>query len=635
MYVKKITIVCLVLFSGVVFGQKSMTDSTHLIDEVVIRSTRLQDFSVGSSVQKIGAISLQLFSSYSFADLLATKSLVLINSYGVGGLSNPSIRGGGASHTAVIWNGVNIQSPMHGGVNLAMIPAGLADNVSIQYGGSGTLFGSGAVSGIIHFGDNNLFNIDDKFEYSIAYGSFNTKNAMVGFKLGNEKIATSFKYLINLADNDFKYEREDGSIVEQTNAGLKQHSFISETQIRTSNKSMLKMTAWYQTYNKDIQTQLSAVTPSEANEKNENLRMAFRWNYAKRKYSLNVKSVYLLEKINFLDPSYMTEESENKAQSSINEFEVKFVINDKQLLISGLNYTHEKAESKNYIESVTRNILSAFVSYKIQNLFDRITLVNSIRQEQVDSEFNPLVFSSGLNAKIVEHIAFVANISRTYNNPGLNDLYWAPGPWTAGNPDLKAEYGWSSDLGLIETFKLGSIDVNLKQNIFTNNINDWIIWLPNEEFVWMPENKKYGKSSGFDFHLNASLNLGVSKINLQGLYTHTNSVFEELENNIMVEKEFIYIPKNQYALSLNYQSKNWGLYLSQNYFDERLYNLNEDPLKEFSIYNVVFNYDILFKAQKLSASFHINNIFDNDYQVIYDYAMPGRNFKFSLNYTFK
>lgn len=627
-------VIILLLLSGIVYGQSNMTDTTFTIKEVVVKSERLQDFAIGSRIQKLSPISLKSYTNYSFGDLLAAKSTILINSYGPGGLSSPSIRGGASAHAAVIWEGVNIQSPMNGGINLALIPAGFIHEVNIQYGGSGTLFGSGAVSGVIHLGDKNLFIQKDAINLNLSYGSFNTKSLLAGVNLGNDKVATSFKFYSNNADNDFNYELEEGRVFTQTNAGLKQYAFMNETQLSTGKSSFLKLTSWYQIYEKDVQTKLDAAAPSEANQKNQDIRLALRWKYATKNFSLNAKSVFLTEKVNFIDPSYMMEANENKSKSWINELESKYIIDAYQVVLGGLNYTYEKAESDSYVDGTDRKRVSAFISYKVKNLYDRLNWVNSIRQEMVDSDFIPLVFSSGLNFKISKPLTFIFNISRNYNNPTLNDLYWEPGPWTAGNPDLKPEYGWSGDFGLAENFKTGEVKFEFKQNFFWNNINDWIIWLPDENFIWMPENKKKGKTHGIDLYFNAKVDLGGSKLEINTLYSYTKSVFEELENGSVVKKETVYIPRNQYTFSLSYVCQNWSADLTQNYFDERLYDIEQEPLEAFSTYNLAVNYNVPLNKHKLTASLHLNNFTNRYYQMIKDYAMPGRIIKFGLNYTF-
>jgi vitamin B12 transporter len=236
MYVKKISLICLILLSGIVYGQKTMTDSTYLIKEVVVRSNQLQDFAVGSSIQKMDSLSKYVFYSSSFADLLTSRSQVLIKSYGPGGVSNASIRGGAAAHTAVVWNGVNIQSPMDGGVDFAILPIALFDDITIQYGGSGTLYGSGAVSGIIHLDNYDLFNADNKISLNAAYGSFKQEGYNLSLKLGNQNIANSFRFYTNYADNDFEFKNTNGAKVKQSNAGLEQNAIMNKTQLKTGER---------------------------------------------------------------------------------------------------------------------------------------------------------------------------------------------------------------------------------------------------------------------------------------------------------------------------------------------------------------------------------------------------------------
>lgn len=631
MYGKKFGVIFLLLISGFAYGQLSNTDTTYTMKEVVVKSNRLQDLSIGSSIQKIDPISLKTYSNYSFGDLLAIKSQVFIKAYGPGGLASASIRGGAANHTAVIWNGVSINSPMNGGVDLSLLPVGFIDDVRVQYGGSGTLYGSGAVSGIIHLGTANLFNQKNKLSIRGSGGSFYSRNVFASLKVGNDNIASSFKYYGNFSDNDFEYSNADGSKVIQTNAGLKQHAFINETQFKTSDNSILKTTIWYQFHDKEVQTLMNATSPSQAFQENKNLRLALNWNYNSKDVNLVFKSVYLKGKNFYVDPAWATE-SLNESTSWINEIESKFIINEKQILIGGINYTIEKAESGSYTEDAKRNRSSVFISHKFINLFDRLSWVNTIRQEIVESDFLPIVLSSGFNLKLVDEIGLNGNISRTYNLPGLNDLYWAPGAYTSGNPDLKAEYGWSGDLGFEENFEIEDISFSLKQNLFFNNLKDWIVWLPDANFIWMPVNKNKGKSHGFDFHLNAEKHLGESILSFSGIYTWTSSKFEEEINGEIVQTDMVYVPKKQLMLNIGITQANWDVNYTHNFVGERIYFAGADPLPSYHLGNIAINYTMPFNNSSVSATFQIRNVWNKSYQVIQNYAMPGRYLNLSITY---
>jgi len=83
----------------------------------------------------------------------------------LGSIATSAIRGASAGHTVVVWNGLALQSPMLGLLDLSMLPSGLVDEVSIQYGGQSTLWGSGAIGGVIHL--NNQAKFGKKFGIDI------------------------------------------------------------------------------------------------------------------------------------------------------------------------------------------------------------------------------------------------------------------------------------------------------------------------------------------------------------------------------------------------------------------------------------------------------------------------------------
>ena len=99
------------------------------------------------------------------------ESPIFIKSYGLGSLATTSFRGGSASHTAILWNGFNLGSPMNGQLDLSLVPVSLANNVSIQYGGAGALWGSGAVGGAILLNSEPEFDQGLTVDAGTAFGS--------------------------------------------------------------------------------------------------------------------------------------------------------------------------------------------------------------------------------------------------------------------------------------------------------------------------------------------------------------------------------------------------------------------------------------------------------------------------------
>ncbi|MDB9964521.1 TonB-dependent receptor plug domain-containing protein, partial [Vicingaceae bacterium] len=83
-------------------------------------------------------------------DLLSKKSHLFIKSYGIGSLATVSLRGSGAAHTQVNWNGISLNSSMNGSSDLALFPLFFMDEVSVKYGLNSLADGTGGIGGAVN-----------------------------------------------------------------------------------------------------------------------------------------------------------------------------------------------------------------------------------------------------------------------------------------------------------------------------------------------------------------------------------------------------------------------------------------------------------------------------------------------------
>ena len=106
-----------------------ISKDTLVTDEVVVVANRLQNFSAGSKIQNIDSSTLAQYKSANLSDVLNNESGIFIKSYGMGSMATSSVRGAGASQTITLWNGFNLNSPMNGMLDLALIPLGFSNSV--------------------------------------------------------------------------------------------------------------------------------------------------------------------------------------------------------------------------------------------------------------------------------------------------------------------------------------------------------------------------------------------------------------------------------------------------------------------------------------------------------------------------
>jgi vitamin B12 transporter len=413
---------------------------------------------------------------------------------------------------------------------------------------------------------------------------------------------------------------------------MRNYGFMPDLQVITSKKSLLSISALYQKYNKDIQTMMTNANPNTDNQSDDNLFVSASWKYISHKYTVDVKSGIISNRIIMTDQSLPDPEEEpvakNISSSAISEIESKIFLKENHVLNVGINYTNEKGESTGYLHNVSRNRFSLFSTYKIINLYEGLNAAFSLRSEFEKEKIHPLTFSIGSDYSINKKILLKGNISKNYRIPSFNDLYWKSDTYSKGNPDLKPELGYSGELGLNEKLMAGKVGLELSQTAFITSIRDWIIWLPDASGIWSPDNKDKGNSKGIELRGKGEYQKGDSKFDFNGFYTFTDARLTS--NDEYNDKQMIYVPKNRMMASIDYSYKRFSANFNFNYIGKRYYDQTH-TLPGYQLGNIAVYYDMPIKDNILRASFQINNVWSTKYQAMAWYAMPLRNYQLSLN----
>src|SRR5688572_23985310 len=111
------------VLGSILSNAQSNPDSATVLDEVVIERQRIEDLALGHFSLKLDSTTTSRAASGSAADLLRKFGYGHLRSYGQGGLSTLSLRGAGAGHSSVLWNGLPLQSPLNGQLDLSQVPA--------------------------------------------------------------------------------------------------------------------------------------------------------------------------------------------------------------------------------------------------------------------------------------------------------------------------------------------------------------------------------------------------------------------------------------------------------------------------------------------------------------------------------
>jgi len=628
--------ICLVFlfFYNFCFSQSSITDSVYVINQVEIKSDKRQFYKAANKNQNLDS-SLVEFQNFSLADILIRKSPVFVKNYGQGSLATPSFRGTSANHTAVVWNGFNLQSAMNGTFDLSLVPAFLMDNVELNYGGQSALYGSGAIGGVIQLYSEPKF-IDD---FSVQlYGSYNSiLDRMNGIKINfsNSKSHTVLKYLNQDIKNQYQfynYSKHDSPLETQKNAAQKSNALVFENYLNLKNNQVLSFKAWYQKNDRNIPSSIFYNLGS-ANQKDENLRLCSEWIKYWDKTKLSVRAANLNENIVYEDSVSFLKTISN-SNTSVFEADVKREIVANHYLEIGTNITYIAGKSNGYSSlNPSINKQALLLSYKAL-FFRKLSGLFSARQEIFNGKVVPFTFSGSLNYTILKQLELFAKGSKNYRLPTFNDLFWQPG----GNINLLPEQGYCEEIGFTYEIKNNKNKLRIENTVYNKNIKNWIVWLPQSGY-WSPQNVLQVWSRGYEAAINGNFGVNKTSVFFDVRYNYVLSTNQKTNspNDASLNKQLIYVPIYNAQSTIGFTFKKFKIDYNYTYTYYR-YTTSDNYyyLDPFQVSNVSASYITKqFKSCALTIAAQVNNLFNTEYEVVSGRPMPLRFYQLSLIIQFK
>lgn len=613
-------------------------DSVLILDELKVQDTRLENFTIGEKIETVSDSHLTATEYSSLAELLAKYSGANIRSYGVSGLSTPSVRGTGSNHTAVFWEGVNLQSPTNGGLDLTLVPVSFVDRVSLQYGGAGSLFGSGTLGGAIHI--NTLQKQTEGFGGRIfqQVGSFGSIYTGLNLHLSHKKVKTGIRGFRNHADNDFSYyNRFTGRHEERQNAGIDQQGLLSEISVALNEANALSVKYWYQDNDVQIPRSASEGLASQASQADDFHRVLMRYDNQRGQRTVRLHTALISHKLKYNNGRGSI--SNNRSASWVSEFETSFKPGVHTWLDAGINHTYEQAEVDGYAgTNPTRNRTAIYASVKTL-IAGNLEMALGIRESYNDNDFSPLMPSLGLNYALTRNIQLKGKAARSFRIPTFNDLYWKSAG-AEGNPDLKPELGWSTEMGVAFDNKLDNSSLGMEATVFSNHIDQWIQWIPKGSSLWTPVNVEKVWARGVEVRGNYLFKVSDQfYCQLWGNYSYTRSTKEKINeggNGQELGKQVIYTPLHQGKLSLEIFYQDIGF--SYGYFlmgKQYVRGDNALALEEYGISDISLSYSFrLSERHQFTFLAKANNLFNKQYEVRNAWPMPGRNYHLTIAYEF-
>lgn len=575
---------------------------------------------------------------------LQENSSVQFKTYGVSGSSLMSIRGANASQSKVIWNGLNLGSPMLNMNDVSILPIQAGDELTLVRGGNSAEQGTGALSGYISMSNTPRFN-SEQYSLNMQFNSLQNQLLNLNILKSNNKLSFNTRLLFNnqLNKYEFKNYAEFNSPVQnQLNSEVNQWAIIQSISFK-HRKSLYETHLWYQENDRNLSPPLynrnkssyqldksfrGILKQSIELNKHQNIESSVAYTRETIRFvsrvSLNELNFELFNTFSYFDQIQLN----SKWKYQTNRFKQEFSV----------YYTYEGAYVEDYAQYRVRNrvSLASASSYTFRN---NINIDFNNRIEKVLSTNNARLIASSLQVNYqipyIQSTHVYVRLSENYNIPGLNDLYWSPG----GNPNLSAENSFEKEFGLNFTYIRSKIKNKTQLAYYHSLVDNWILWQPSatENGFWSPQNLKEVLLQGIEFENEFSYSHRKYKIQFNLFYTHNLAINKKAinANDMSVEKQLIYVPQEKYGFNIRTIYNATSLMLKHHFVSHRFTTTDNTMfLPSYHLFDIQLQQQFTVNKHLFTTQVFIDNIFNKSYESIPFQVMPARVFGMGFNYLF-
>jgi len=592
-------------------------------------------YMIASKSMTLDSIALSTVSAGTLADMLNKYAPIYVKQ-NAGGLATIHFRGTSADHTAIMFNGININSLTLGHSNVSNIPTFLFNDVKVQFGSASALYGTDAIAGSIHLQNTTSWNKGLQIGVQQNIASFH--NYFTGLHIGysNARFSYSIKGYSTKQKNDFtfiNYQAKDFVKNEfrldtTKNSSVKNFGILQDIKYNISKKLQAYLSIWYEDDWHEIQPNMSANFYGGGNNEiyNKHLRTIGGLKYFSGKHKLTTDLAYIYDYQLYNNDASNTISTKSTI-ARVNYYNSNLLKGDLNI---GMNYKYIKPEVYAYDQNLRENRFDVFLSYK-RIFIKKLAVSVNLRQGFVTnykSQFSP---SLGFNYLLLKNKSHQLNIKTSYSNsfktPTFNNRYWLPN----GNPNLLPENSNTYEIGGEYNLQTKSTKINTTATVFFMDIDNWIQWV--NQGGWRPINKKKVESKGLEMSLNAEQKIGKLLFGAGASFTY-NIVTEvkSYSNSKLSGEQMMYSPEYMANGRLSAIYKKYFWQMNASFTGERNTESN-NILESYLLLDSRLSRNFDYKNHHFSLSLAVNNILNKEYQNWQYYAMPGINYEISFRYN--
>ena len=629
--------------------------------------------------QTLSGKELQQLNAHSVADAIRYFAGVQLKDYGgVGGIKTLDIRSMGTNHMGVFYDGIQLGNAQNGQIDLGKYSLDNIESIQLYNGQKSEIFQSAKDFGSA--GTVYITTRRPRFEEGKRYnlrvmmktGSFGLANpsALWEYKLSQRvSLSANVEYTYATGRYKFRYRKifSDGTLAWDTTA-VRQNGDVYALRAEAGlfgsiNGGQWNVKAYFYDSERGIPGAIvNNVWKNAQRQWDRNLfaQGSLRKRFSSR-YVMMLNAKYARDYMHYNNPDttlmYIDNEfwQQEVYVSAANKFSI-FQNWDVNLSVD-YQWNTLDANLTQFVYPTRHTALAALATaftyggFKAQAsvlgtfVSDRSKIMNGgnmlgYRTKHFD-KFTPAVFVA---YQPFEHHDFDvrAFYKRIFRMPTFNDLYYTD----IGNADLRPEYASQYDVGARYTCHMADgvlRSINVSADAYYNYVSDKIIAVPKGtgQYRWMMMNIGKVKIRGVDATARAEFALpyGIG-LNTQLNYTYQRAQdYTDPTDNAdeagTYKGQIAYIPRHSGSVIVGGEWQRLKLNYSFIYVGERYHNSSniaanyEQP---WYTHDISGSYEMKLGTTLVKATLEVNNLLNQQYEVICNYPMPGRNFKVILSF---
>lgn len=628
----------------------------------VTASAAPKSLTSSAPVHVLDAEKLKVTGVTDISDALYRMPGVTLRDYGgAGGLKTVSVRGFGAGHTAVVYDGITLSDCQSGQIDVSRYSLDNIGSLSMVIGDNDDIFiparaaasaATLSVSSLTlpEFGDSLVH-----FTGQMRVGSFGNVNPF--FRLGKnpgERVALSVTGEFIHTDNDYPFTLKNGASTsrERRNNSMMNsgHAEINAG-VKLTARSSLKGKVYYYDNGRHLPGPViyyNDVNHEKLRERNFFTQLQYR-NVINGKWSVlgNAKfnwaaSLYHDEKGIYpggvLDQNYWQREAYASGC-------VLFMPDDRWAVDYSADYSYNNLNSnlpndnRPYRNSVLQSLTARYRYGSLSIMARALYSVYLNGAKAGDEARDASRFSPSLSLSWQPFSQRTLFLRASYKNifrvASFSEAYFDH----YGSSDLSPESTDQINVGF--TYQAPALswmpELAMTVDGYMNHIKDKIVAIPYNMFVWQMMNLGKVRMLGLDLTLNASVRLSRKQSLLfAGNYSYQRAQprTDRLAPDWM--KQVAYTPLNSGGISLSYENQ-WvnvsihGTGVSARYATNS--NSPDTRIPGYMEFGMSAYRTFRFRANSIELRADLINMFDKQYEVIARYPMPGRSWLFSIRYS--